>query len=469
MDEAADTLNELPDQILHHILAYLDTTELFQASLLSKRWEYLWMFVHTLNFNINLWKNKDRFIDYLEKVPYSIPKDTYIRSISIRDRKYVPANVIDTCIEFAVSRNVEELHLAYTGVLSNSFVGQVKSLILEGIRLLCPSDGLDQDEPVILSLPVVENLVLKGGVELYSQTQSGIEYGNFKSRPSKPFSVHTISSPRLKYLSVEDYIGVDELRLIAPNLNTVLVKKNLCRVSSSSEKFPCLITAKIDTGFEINNNICEQRKSVANLFANLNAFSNAEFLIMPVQYFQFWAATVVESLNIDPVEFHNVKYLKLTEWHIYGDIRPLAKFLESFPNLETLVLQRTTKKESFDPLKETRDWERQLSSLFKFRHLKNIKVQNFTGNCNEFKFLKFVARNALFLESIRFVAWKNQSDYKEKGMMDSLVTRNIESWGILPKLIGATSIRVKDKKKSKKKNPPPLMNGRSLRVYTELW
>ncbi|XP_078149824.1 F-box/LRR-repeat protein At4g14103-like [Carex rostrata] len=46
-----DFISRLSDPILHHILGLLKTKEAVQTCLLSKRWEHLWMFLPSLNFN----------------------------------------------------------------------------------------------------------------------------------------------------------------------------------------------------------------------------------------------------------------------------------------------------------------------------------------------------------------------------------------------------------------------------------
>src|SRR4051812_37947719 len=47
-----DQISSLPDDILQHILSFLETPNAAQTSLLSKRWRHLWSYTPALNFEI---------------------------------------------------------------------------------------------------------------------------------------------------------------------------------------------------------------------------------------------------------------------------------------------------------------------------------------------------------------------------------------------------------------------------------
>ncbi|CAN0911167.1 Putative F-box protein At1g49610 [Linum grandiflorum] len=50
--EEIDELSSLPDNMLHHILSFLDAKSMVKTSILSRRWKCLWKDVPVLNFRV---------------------------------------------------------------------------------------------------------------------------------------------------------------------------------------------------------------------------------------------------------------------------------------------------------------------------------------------------------------------------------------------------------------------------------
>ncbi|KAL5698935.1 hypothetical protein ACHQM5_029905 [Ranunculus cassubicifolius] len=65
---SVDRLSELPDSILHHIFSSLETREIVQASLLSRRWRGLWTSTPYLNFFLTRSKSKFSPLSWSEKI-----------------------------------------------------------------------------------------------------------------------------------------------------------------------------------------------------------------------------------------------------------------------------------------------------------------------------------------------------------------------------------------------------------------
>ncbi|CAN0905684.1 Putative FBD-associated F-box protein At5g56440 [Linum grandiflorum] len=51
VNNSIDRLSYLPDSIIDHILSFLDTKLVVQASVLSKRWKCTWKQVYVLRFH----------------------------------------------------------------------------------------------------------------------------------------------------------------------------------------------------------------------------------------------------------------------------------------------------------------------------------------------------------------------------------------------------------------------------------
>jgi hypothetical protein len=63
-----DRISTLPDQILCHILSFVPTKLAATTSVLSKRWNPLWLFVETLDFDDKDFKNKATFRNFISSV-----------------------------------------------------------------------------------------------------------------------------------------------------------------------------------------------------------------------------------------------------------------------------------------------------------------------------------------------------------------------------------------------------------------
>jgi hypothetical protein len=65
-----DIISTLPDEILCHILSFLETEQSVATTILSKRWNHLWRSVSTLCFK-TIFTNKDFNFDFNDFV-YSV-------------------------------------------------------------------------------------------------------------------------------------------------------------------------------------------------------------------------------------------------------------------------------------------------------------------------------------------------------------------------------------------------------------
>ncbi|CAL1385029.1 unnamed protein product [Linum trigynum] len=80
---AIDRVSHLPNNILHHILSFLDTESTVQTSILSRRWRCLWKDVPVLNFSRNSsFLDKSDFQKHVDKFLSLRFESTAVSSIS---------------------------------------------------------------------------------------------------------------------------------------------------------------------------------------------------------------------------------------------------------------------------------------------------------------------------------------------------------------------------------------------------
>ncbi|KAJ0228662.1 hypothetical protein HA466_0323080 [Hirschfeldia incana] len=134
-----DCISSMPDVILHHILSFIPICLAIRSSALSRRWRHVWCETPRLDFRAYHYHPMASVRDINQTlVSYKSPK---ITSFHLSDPGWVPQlePQINSWIEFAVSRNVEQLFMSFgcrvdhrTYRFPNSFY---RSSSLENLRL----------------------------------------------------------------------------------------------------------------------------------------------------------------------------------------------------------------------------------------------------------------------------------------------------------------------------------------------
>ncbi|XP_058741194.1 FBD-associated F-box protein At5g56370-like [Vicia villosa] len=114
----ADILSALPDEVVCHILSFLQTKDAVATSILSKRWNHLWRSVLVLNFPDTILYHQDayfRFTDIICSVLVSVTpiKDFKISLMYKYSQEDLTLDVpgFYDWIDFLVERGVEKLDL----------------------------------------------------------------------------------------------------------------------------------------------------------------------------------------------------------------------------------------------------------------------------------------------------------------------------------------------------------------------
>ncbi|XP_054782750.1 F-box/FBD/LRR-repeat protein At5g56420-like [Prosopis cineraria] len=128
-----DSISNLPDSLLHHILTFLPTREAVATSLLSKRWRPLWLSMPTFDFDCRNFHSLDSFTQFVDAVLSMTDSKTTIEKFRLR----------------SLNRRVDHLELRFS------------SWDKVGIRFFInDEDDVDVDDDVpLLNVDKLEHLV----------------------------------------------------------------------------------------------------------------------------------------------------------------------------------------------------------------------------------------------------------------------------------------------------------------------
>ncbi|GAU13060.1 hypothetical protein TSUD_173600 [Trifolium subterraneum] len=114
-----DIISTLPDEILCHILSFLETKQSVSTSILSKRWKHIWRSVPTLLINAEILNQNSNsaFIDFVNSVLFSraaFPIQSFHLTVWYDYPLWCPVENLTNWVNFVVQRGVEFLNLDMT-------------------------------------------------------------------------------------------------------------------------------------------------------------------------------------------------------------------------------------------------------------------------------------------------------------------------------------------------------------------
>ncbi|KAL3620457.1 hypothetical protein CASFOL_035369 [Castilleja foliolosa] len=338
-----DRLSSLPDDILLHILSFLDS-DLKQAavtSVLSKRWQFLWSNLPKLNFSDPSWEDhtldvatwRDGTRDFVSRVNRTIilRSASYLEQFKV-DFLYDECYALDVnvWVRFAVKNNVKELSLKlhyhfYTlprVLYSNS------SLTCLWLQRCIVAPQLKIEWPCLTRLTVKE-------MELPDDVIQEILLGcpvlcRLELIYCKGFKRLDINSESLHELVVhlsDDRGKMDLLEISAPCLRSLIVSFSLVEKKLQLINVQSLVTAGIHlTGYDGS-------MEVDNAVELLEKVQHAEELILGGLFIEVLSGLVLHGWQL-PQSKHTSLVLETSR--DMRSIPGILGLLESSPNLKTL-------------------------------------------------------------------------------------------------------------------------------------
>ncbi|KAJ4786877.1 F-box family protein [Rhynchospora pubera] len=330
-----DRISTLPDDILIHILSFLNFKKAVQTCILSKRWSDVWASVHFLKVsqqqfrsdgNENQREYMDKFVHFVHGLAYNLrvsSLDTFEcffpnsdrqnhsveflgRAAALMRRVFVFYGNIPKCLdlpESAVScaslQNLK-LHSSACGKIIRPELINLPSLKV--LELRCVELDDDFTHKLFLSFPALQGLVLR----------------------SCTLGTSKIASNILKMLNLDHCWQTKNMQISCPGLVSLSIKIVSPREGISLEIMEFLATADIS----IHN--CSYDTSI------LRGLSNAT----TVKFFGSLQSMAQLKKDITYCKlFNNLKIVEFGGWDMTINFDLVACFLKNSPNLQKLYLQ----------------------------------------------------------------------------------------------------------------------------------
>ncbi|KAI9072980.1 hypothetical protein K1719_045072 [Acacia pycnantha] len=357
--EMRDTISDLPDPLLLHILSFLPAKEAVATGLLSKRWRPLWFSLPTLELHRQDFQKFTFFYQFVDKM------------LNLVDLKAVKKFVFDC--EYYKSRE----HFRPRKI--SEWINAVIINKVEHLELHLYRKNNDYELPSnIFTAKNIKILKLSGGVIL--------------GRTLSHVNLSLLQVLHLKFVRFPDFRSLGIL------LSGCVLLRDLVLRYVFLDSYPRLYDRPpLDIG-GLHHLVTAD---VPQFLLSLKVFSNATFLHFRLRHFSLVKVTP------DIPTFYNLTFL---EFEYYShDWKTTFRLLQSCPKLEILVIGQFVCSEMLEST--IIDVPQCVSSSLKEFHLDGYRGKN-----GDFDLARFIMKNALVLTIISIkkdcfsrATWKNRN------------------------------------------------------------
>lgn len=232
-----DRLSNLPKDILHYILSFLETREVIRLSELSRRWRRVWASMPYLNFEQSSFDSAESFSDFLwlvllfrdvsdikrfrlscegyreDGIPVHVLKTlllvvknrgVVVLDLDIATFQYQYDNNFQLLSCFADCRSLPEINLRLFDYSQLSCIDSMSFTMLKTLHIEKSQfyQGVTYREKLVLCCPHLENFLLK----------------NCNMLNLKVIDIEAVNLKNLKFMNTSKYPFRGELKISAPNL-----------------------------------------------------------------------------------------------------------------------------------------------------------------------------------------------------------------------------------------------------------
>ncbi|XP_026400066.1 F-box/LRR-repeat protein At5g02910-like [Papaver somniferum] len=408
MEEEADIISRLPDNILHEILSFVDLKHAVRTSVLAKRWLKVWMSVPSITLS---WS------EFLEEKTAFLEEEEIDHAIDgLRDRFIGIVNkVFNRRDEYS---NIEMIKLGF--VMHNHILEEnFNRWILEAVKLRSL-------QRLFSSCPLLESVIIRE-CDIQTNNQRNVIIG------SDSLQTCILVSNRRTNLGSADQFLTYNTKISGPNAEGLRCTGFLTE-DFSLENFSSLVAAHVkmklkeveaDETAQTYSELPAVEKEVfaKRMMKVLGAVHNVQQLTLSSGFLEV-LLQAPGILNGQPLRLSNLEILKLEIRFTRGCLRSIAYLLKISPAITALKLKSLE-----SSLAEVGDdWEEEFLLGCTFSHLKYVEIKEVEACDNAVKFLRFLTKNSTVLEEVNL--FFRSSDAPDRGRRLSEFVENLKKFEV---------------------------------------
>ncbi|KAK9924627.1 hypothetical protein M0R45_032986 [Rubus argutus] len=408
-------LNDLPDEILLHILTFFPTLDAVQTSLISRKWRPLWSRLRFLKFSYEHFPlndppsdNRDFFAEFVDRAlilrPHT-PIELFSLSFIYHDRFGFH---VDSWVRSAVRHlQARELHLDFfihrdyhrTDETFNHKYDFPFCVLRDGAVAVLKLTRVDLTLPASVATMGLASLSSMYLDEVYLTDQM----------------VRDLISgcPNLDELELQNCWGMEKLKICSKRLkklalayiydpdskNTVEIDcPNLCSLSFDNCSFTQFVLKFAPALVEFNVRLVRITEQDYVLWSRTVKLLEQAPYVKHLKLQNWWFKLLTSK---DPlpksVVLHNLNHLELRTGYTQCDLVGLAALLELSPNLATMILHYLRKNMENRIIPE--EFVNKPDEFY-MPSLKQVTMTSYTGTRDEDNFVSILKKHGVVLEKI---------------------------------------------------------------------
>ncbi|XVF27835.1 hypothetical protein REPUB_Repub14bG0143400 [Reevesia pubescens] len=425
-DEGRSEICSLPDTILHRILSFLPTKDAVRTSLLSKRWQFLWMSITNLEFEeeSKVGGKRTNFMNFVERA-FLLRDSSFLQTFLLNCCVLSDGPRINAWIYAAIRHKVQRLKLCLSFEdFNGSFVLPQCLFTCESIEDLDLQFFYDLKLPSFISFPSLKILTLSsvtfGDHHSVQQLFSGGCPSLTKLVLNECIWANVeavyISSPMLEDLIMCEYITEDHdppsCQFIISGMRLKLfayvgdLKYDYCITDT-----PALVYAVVNVAESVFI-IEEGRLAAYRTYKLLRGLANS-VENLTISYDTFEVLTYAEELAAHLPLFDDLKNIDLFGEPMDFACRGLLNFLQKSPHLESLQFLKGIRLSAL--VEEDDRIFNPVPPCF-LTQLKTVKFALFNATEEELRVVKSLLETARVLEKL----WLNCNEEKKMDLLSTL-------------------------------------------------